>query len=174
MEGRNFKRHRRAQSAAAAALARALAEWKAWHSQFQPESQSFASSAFCAVALSTTLLFACRIAFNTPLRLHTDRPIHLRSMNRYARPGFVGGASSSRASANTVCQKCLKKGTPILCLCLWRIHSSAFSSHLSRPLQLRMQSSSSRETLHLSPQSQPTTPQSKTETQARQHCADPV
>ncbi|THY39811.1 hypothetical protein D6C97_10268 [Aureobasidium pullulans] len=32
-------------------------------------------------------------------------------MNRYGRAGFVGGASSSnRASANTVCQKCLKKG----------------------------------------------------------------
>ncbi|KER00434.1 hypothetical protein AUEXF2481DRAFT_135998 [Aureobasidium subglaciale EXF-2481] len=32
-------------------------------------------------------------------------------MNRYSRPGFVGGASSSnRASATTVCQKCLKKG----------------------------------------------------------------
>ncbi|KAI4739838.1 hypothetical protein E4T50_09735 [Aureobasidium sp. EXF-12298] len=32
-------------------------------------------------------------------------------MNRYNRPGFVGGASSTnRASATTVCQKCLKKG----------------------------------------------------------------
>ncbi|CAD0108964.1 unnamed protein product, partial [Aureobasidium uvarum] len=38
-------------------------------------------------------------------------PIHFRSMNRYGRPGFVGGASSNnRASANTICQKCLSKG----------------------------------------------------------------
>ncbi|KAI4790272.1 hypothetical protein E4T45_13209 [Aureobasidium sp. EXF-8846] len=37
-------------------------------------------------------------------------------MNRYNRPGFVGGASSTnRASATTVCQKCLKKGRRMLC-----------------------------------------------------------
>ena len=47
-------------------------------------------------------------------------------MNRHGRSSYVGGASSSKASSNTVCQKCLRKG---MCMsCVWRILNSD-SSH---------------------------------------------